>query len=117
MNTVWQHFGFLAFGHAAYLFGYGAVGKQHELLYQLVGIFRLLEVDADGFALLVNFELHFVAVEVDGSCLKAVLTQYFGKLIQLEHLFLEVSFAGFYNLLGFFVGEAAVALDDGMYHA
>ena len=39
------------------------------------------------------------------------------KLIQLEHLFLEVSFAGFYNLLGFFVGEAAVALDDGMYHA
>ena len=117
VNTVWQHFGFLAFGHAAYLFGYGAVGKQHELLYQLVGIFRLLEVDADGFALLVNFELHFVAVEVDGSCLKAVLTQYFGKLIQLEHLFLEVSFAGFYNLLGFFVGEAAVALDDGMYHA
>ena len=117
VNTVWQHFGFLAFGHAAYLFGYGAVGEQHELLYQLVGIFRLLEVDADGFALLVNFELHFVAVEVDGSCLKAVLTQYFGKLIQLEHLFLEVSFASFYNLLGFFVGEAAVALDDGMYHA
>ena len=117
VNTVWQHFGFLAFGHTAYLFGYGTVGKQHELLYQLVGIFRLLEVDADGFALLVNFELHFVAVEVDGSCLKAVLTQYFGKLIQLEHLFLEVSFAGFDNLLGFFVGEAAVAFDDGMHYA
>ena len=36
-HLVWQHFGFLAFGHAAYLFGYGAVGEQHELLYQLVG--------------------------------------------------------------------------------
>ena len=117
VDTVRQHFGFLAFGHTAYLFGYGAVGKQHELLYQLVGVFRLLEVDTDGFALLVDFELHLVAVEVDGTGLEAVLTQKLGKLVQLEYFFFVIAFPCFDDLLGFFVGEAAVALDDGVHYA
>ena len=117
MDTVGKHFGFLAFGHAAYLLGYSTVGKQHEFFYQLVGILRYLEVDADGFAFLVYLELHFVAVEVDGACLEAVFAEYLGELVQLKHFFLEVSPSGFDNLLGFFVGEAAVALDDRMYYA
>lgn len=63
----------------------------------------------------VNLEFHFVTVKVDGSCLETIVTQYLGESVQLEDFFLEITFPRFYDVLGFFVGEAAVALDDGVY--
>ena len=66
-DTVREYFWLFALGHASYLFGYGAVGEQHELLYQLVGVFGFFEIYADGFAFFINFELHFIAVEVNGA--------------------------------------------------
>ena len=75
VDAVGEYFGLLALGHAAYLLGHGTVGQQHELLDQLVGVLRHLEVDTDGFALLVYLELHLVAVEVDGSSGEAAFAQ------------------------------------------
>ena len=39
VDTVRQHFGLLSFGCLAYFLCYGAVGKQHKLFYQFIGIF------------------------------------------------------------------------------
>ena len=71
VDAVGEYLGLLALGHAAYLLGHGAVGQQHEFLDQLVGVLRYLEINTDGFALLVYLELHFVAVEVRRSGVRA----------------------------------------------
>ena len=117
VNAVGQHFGLLAFWHTAYLFGHGAVGQQHKLLNQLVGLFGYFEVHPDRFALFVYFELHLVAVEVDGSCLEAIVAQYLCQLVQLQNLLFVVALAGFDNLLRLFVGKASVTSDNGVYNA
>lgn len=52
-----------------------------EFFHQFIGIFWLFEVNADWFSFFVNFELHFVAVEVDGSCREAFFAQCFGNRI------------------------------------
>jgi len=67
VDTIREYLCFLVFRYATDLLGYGTVGKQHELFYQLIGILGHFEVNADRFAFCVYLEFHFVAVEVDGS--------------------------------------------------
>ena len=115
MDTVRKYFRFLILRYASHLFRHRPVSEQHEFFYQLIGVFGLFKVNADRFSLLVNFKLHFIAVEVDGSCCKTFLTQCFGYRIQHQYFFLEVTGFGFDNLLRFFVGETAVGVDDSVY--
>ena len=114
MDTVREHFGFLILRHTSYLFGYGSVGKQHKFFYQLIGVFWLLEVNADRFPFLIDLELHFVTVEVDSSCWETFFAKCFGDSIQCEYFFLEVSFFCLDNLLCLFVSKAAVGVDNRM---
>ena len=93
--------------------GHGAVGQQHELLDEFVGIFRLLEVHAQGFALFVQLEAHLRPFEGDGPVGKAALAQLLGQAVQGEHFVAQVALAGFDYLLRLLVGEAAVAANDG----
>ena len=73
--------------HLAYALSHSAVGEEHELLDELVGILCLLEVDAERLACLVNLKSHFLAVEVDGSALEACCTELLGELVEHdEHL-------------------------------
>ena len=44
-------------------FSHAAVGQQHELLDHLVRFLLLFEIDAQGFAVLVEAEFHLLAVE------------------------------------------------------
>ena len=52
-------------------FGDLFVGQQHELFDELVGLLLLLEIDAQGFAFGVEFELGLFALEAYGSALEA----------------------------------------------
>ena len=117
MDTVRQHFGLLSFGYLAYFLCYGAVGKQHKLFYQFISIFGFLKVNADGFSFFIDFEFHFVTVEVDGSCREAFFAQSLGYGVEHQYLVLEVTLFGFDDLLRLFVSEAAVRFDDRVYNA
>ena len=67
MNAVGQHLGLLALGHTAYALRNSAVGQQHELLNELVGILTHLDVGAYGMTFLIDLEVHLGAVEVHGT--------------------------------------------------
>ena len=47
--------------------GDGAVGQEHELLDEPIGLLALLDVDADGLGVFVELELHFLRLKVDGA--------------------------------------------------
>ena len=140
MDAIGQHLGLLSARHTADTLGHGAIGQQHEFLDELVGILGHLEIDALGMACLVDFEAHFLAVEVHGSGSKAASAQLFGHAVQDDELLGKVlggagtlaplgrqgSVAGAVIVLGaglvvclehglnLLVGEASVAADDGV---
>ena len=116
VDTVGEYLCLLSLRYASNLLCHGAVGQQHELLHQLVGIFRYLEIDAQRLALLVDFELHLVAVEVDGTRLEALFAQQLGQFVELLEFLHIVTLSRFESLLRLLVGKASVALDDGVYH-
>ena len=89
-----------------------AVGQEHELFDHLVRLLLLLEVDAEGFAVLVEPELHLLAFERDGAGLESAGTHLLSQAVECEDLLGEVSAAGFDHLLRLGVGEAAVGVDD-----
>ena len=89
-----------------------AVGQQHELLDHLVGLLLLLEVDAEGFSVVVEPELDLLAFEGDGTVPETLGAQGLGQTVEGEDLLGEVAASGLDHLLGFGVGEAAVGVDD-----
>ncbi len=94
-------------------FGDLSVGQQHELFDELIWPpFAPLEIDAQGFAFGVEFELGFFALEAYGSALEACFAHPLGQTVERQHLFGEVALAGFDDLLRLLVGEAAVGEDD-----
>ncbi len=74
MHTIDKGAGFLTLGYPADGFRYRLVGQQHELLNQVIGLLRLLEVDTQWLSLLVEVELHLVAFKVDRTRCEAPLT-------------------------------------------
>lgn len=117
MDTIRKYFGFFVLGYTSHFLCYCPVGEQHEFFHQLVGILGLFEVYADRFSLFVDFKLHLVAVEVDGSCCETFLTKCFGDGVQHENFFFKIARFRFDDLLRLFVSEATVGVDDGMYDA
>ena len=132
MDTVGQRLWLLTFLHLPHAFCHGAVGKQHELLDELVGILRFLEVAACRLALLVNVEAQLLAVELHGTVFESCGTQSLGESVESDELPCIFSnivlaicrkrsrFAGavndavlLQNVLNLLVGKASVAL----YHA
>ena len=91
---------------------HAAVGQQHELLDHLVRLLLLLEVDAQRFAVFVEFEFHLLTFERDGAVLEAACAQGLGQAVEREDLLGEVAAAGLDHLLGLGVGEATVGVDD-----
>ena len=133
VDTIGEHLGFLTLRHAAYALGNGTVGQQHELLNELVGILRALEVAACGVSLLIDIEVQFLSVKLHRAILEAALAQFLGQSVegaQFPAVFVLVAclsrvgsrFAGtvddtvvLQHLLCLLVGVAAVGADDGVY--
>ena len=97
------------------------VGQQHEFLYQPVGLFRFLDIDAYGLGILVQLELHLLGLEVDGAVLIPLLAQDGGQFVQLQNgtacrSLLRLHVAGLYYLLRLFVVVAVVAVDNALAH-
>ena len=82
VDSIGKGLGFLALGYLTNGLGNGAVGEEHELLDEFVGVLGTLEIATGGLALLVDVELHLLGVEIDGAALEAFLTKLLGKGIE-----------------------------------
>ena len=89
-------------------FRHRAVCDEHKLLDQFVRVLRLLEIHAQGTTLVVDLELHLVAIKVDGTLREPSLAEFFSQTVQRVDLFAEISVAGLYRLLCLVVSETAV---------
>ena len=92
-------------------FRHRAIGDEHKFLDQFVGVLRLLEIHAQGTTLVVDLELHLVAIKVDGTLREPSLAEFFSQTVQRVDLFAEISAAGLYRLLRLVVSETAVTTD------
>ena len=75
MDSIDEGLGLLPFGWTSHKLGHGTIGQEHELLDQFVRLLGHLEIDAQGFALLVDLEFHLIPIEIDRPLLEASLTQ------------------------------------------
>ena len=102
------------------IFGDGLVGQQHKLFDEPIGLFALLDIDTDGFGVLVELELHFLTLEVDGAVLVALAAQDCGQGVEPEDGFPDGRAVGhgvgLDDFLRLLVGHAAVAADDRLAH-
>ena len=89
-------------------FRHRTIGDEHKLLDQFVGVLRLLEIHAQGTTLVVDLELHLVAIKVDGTLCEPSLAEFFSQTVQRVDLFAEISVAGLYRLLRLVVSKTAV---------
>ena len=124
-----RHLGF------SYVFSHGTVGKEHELLYEFVGIFRTFEIGSCRFSCFVDVEMQFFGIEIDGSVLKPLGTKFLGNGIKRTDLFGILSLPPFLarercrlpcaidntvalqQFLRLFVGIATVTANDGVHNA
>ena len=65
VDAIDERLGMVAGG--AYVFCHLAVGEEHELLDEPVGLFLLFDINSDGFGVFVELELHLLALKVDGA--------------------------------------------------
>ena len=89
MHTIYECLGIAALDCTNGL-RHDAVGKQHELLHQLVGILRLLEIYTKGMSLLINVKPHLNTVKTQGTICKTFLPQDLGQRIKSHYLILEL---------------------------
>ena len=90
VDTIHEHlagivfclWSFAVFATFAYALGHGAVGQQHELLDQFIGILGHLEIHAQGLAVLVDVEARFLTVEIHGALGKSATAHSFGHTVQ-----------------------------------
>ena len=113
VHAVDKCLGLLAGRHLADVGGDGAVGQQHELLDELVGLERHMWHHSDGVALLVDVKLQFLAVERHRAALvEAACPELLCQVVEHQYLVLEVALAGLDDALRLVVVKAAVAADD-----
>ena len=112
--------GFSGFPSLPDKLGNAAVGQQHELFDKPVGLLAFLNIDAYGFCVLVELELHLLGLEVDGSALVACRPQFLGDGMESEDGLADGRTVGhsvgFYYLLCLFVSHTAVALNHALAH-
>ena len=113
VDAVDEGLGLLALGHLAHVLCHRAVGQQHELLDEPVGLLGYLLVDPYRLAGLIHLDLHLGPLEGNGTGGEAFLPQDRGYLVQGCDLLGERTVAGLNDGLGLVVVEAVVGLDDG----
>ena len=113
MHTIDKGLGGLILGHFTDVLSHLAVGQQHELLDELIGILSLMDMHSGGLALLVDVKLDFLAVERDRSALlKATTAQLLGHLVEHSQFLGQVALTRFQDVLGLLIGESPVAAGD-----
>ena len=87
VHTVGEYLGFLSLWYAANHFGYAAVGQEHELFDEFVGVFCHLYVCGYWVSLVVDFKAHLGAVEAYRAVCKTLCAQDFGQAVERYKLF------------------------------
>ena len=82
VDAIGQRLGFLATLGLSDILGHGAVGEQHELLDELVGIALALEVGACGTAVGIDVEVQFLALELHRPVLEPLGTELLGQHVE-----------------------------------
>src|SRR6185437_14695033 len=116
MYPVREGDSFLVDLHLPRVFGNGAVGQQHELFDQLVGLLVFLYHDPDRFTLFIETETHFARREIDRPLPEAVAAHTLCDGMQQLDLGLVYPRFLFDDLLHLFVGEAVIGVDRGPAH-
>ena len=83
MNTIGQCLGLHTLLHLTDTLRNGAVGKQHKLLDEFVGILRHLEITPYRLSILVDIEMQFLTIKLHCSVLESRLTQLLRQLVEL----------------------------------
>ena len=68
--------------HFSYRRCHNAIGKQHKLFYQMVGIKRIMEEYLNGLIVLIQTEMYLRRFEVDCSLAETISTQLLRQSIQ-----------------------------------
>ena len=87
MHTVRQCLCYLALCHLSYALCHGPVRKEHELLNELVGILRALEIAAYRLSCLVDFKAHFLTIELDSAILESLCAEFLSETIEGDECF------------------------------
>ena len=82
MDAIGQRLGLLAALRLSDILGHGAVGEQHELLDELVGIALALEVGACGTAVGVDVEVQLLTLELHRPVLEPFGTELLGQHVE-----------------------------------
>ena len=115
MHTIYKRLGGLSLGNFTDVLGHLAVGQEHELLDEFVGILGHMDMYTSGLTLLVNVKLNLLAVERHRSTLlEAATAQLLSHLIEHGQLLGQVALARFQDVLSLLIGEAPVAAGDGV---
>ena len=69
------------------LSGYDAVGEEHKLLDEMVGVERLMEEDLSRFVVLIQSEMYLRRLEVDGASAKTLCTHYLSQTMEYLQCF------------------------------
>ena len=93
---------------------YTLVGEQHKLLDKPIRLFCLLEINAEGLAVFVDFKLDFGTFKRDRTIAETLVAENLGEVPTFENLFRKVALAGFDHSLSLFVAETAVGIDDSL---
>ena len=86
VDTIHKDLGLGPLAYPANAFGHGAVGQEHELLHQFVGILGHLEVYTCGFTFLVGLKAYLTSVKINGSAGEALPPQLLGHAVQCDKL-------------------------------
>lgn len=86
MDTVRQRLGFLALVDLSDTLRHRLVGQEHELLNELVGIFRALEVTTYGLSFLIDVEVEFLSIELHATVLEPLGPQFLSQAVKGDEL-------------------------------
>ena len=99
---------------SSYEFGHGAVGEQHELLYQPVGFLAYFFVNVYRTSVFVHLHLHFGPVEINGSHLEAFGLQFRSQAVKCQDGLFQFAgrgFSAFDYALGLVVIQTEIGID------
>ena len=92
VDTIRQSLGAFSPCHLAHALRHVAVGQEHELLYQLIGILGTFHIATNRFALFVYIKMQLLGVKLHGTILESFRPQLLGQAVKGNQLVSVLAF-------------------------